>query len=178
MGIFQKPLVVLGLLVAVAFVAVYVFVDDTRMPAGGDGVQVKSPRADARDGNARTPKRARTDGDDFDGLAVFPTWSTLEPATFPILIDGQARGQWFFEGSFPVKVMLPGGVVLGEGVAQAQSDWMTTDVVPFYAEIKRAENAPEYSGVAALVLEKANPSGLPENAARFTTQIVVDTTSR
>ncbi|MBL4644670.1 MAG: hypothetical protein JKX80_02270 [Candidatus Pacebacteria bacterium] len=54
----------------------------------------------------------RSDGNDFDGLAVFPTWSTVEPATFPIVIDGQARGTWYFEANFPIEVQLRDGVVL------------------------------------------------------------------
>lgn len=161
MGLFNKPLVVLGLIVVAAVAAIFLFVDDDALEEPTEAEVVYD---------------VRTDGNDFDGLAVFPTWSTLEPATFPVLIDGEARGTWFFEANFPVQILLPDGVVLGEGYAQAQENWMTEDVVPFYAEIKLAEGAPEYTGTAALVLKKANPSDLPENDAQFTTTIVVDTT--
>jgi hypothetical protein len=161
---FKNPLVVLAIIIFAAGMAIYFFVDEET---------VEDASSETLSENIVPP---RSDGDDFDGLAVFPTWSTLEPATFPVLIDGEARGPWFFEATFPVQILLADGVVLGEGYAQAQGVWMTEDIVPFYAEIKLAENAPEYVGTAALVLRKANPSGLPENDAQFTTTIVVDTT--
>ena len=52
----------------------------------------------------------------------------------PVAIAGQAMG-WYFEAVFPVKILDGDGTVLGEGQAQAQSDWMTTSSVPFLAII-------------------------------------------
>lgn len=122
-------------------------------------------------------KIIRGDGDEFSGLAVFATWDSTEPARFPLLFDGEVSGVWFFEATFPVFIVLADGTVVGEGYAQAQGDWMTTDVVPFYAVVEKRANAPEYVGQAALVLRRNNASGLPENDAQFTTPVFIDTTN-
>lgn len=84
----------------------------------------------------------------------------LELVENPITIEGQARGFWFFEASFPVKLIDVNGKILGTGVAQAKSDWMTEDFVPFQAELKYAA---EEDGSGRLILMRDNPSGLPEN---------------
>lgn len=80
--------------------------------------------------------------------------------TSPLVIEGEARGFWFFEGDFPIKLLDEGGGVIATGIAQAQSEWMTEDFVVFSAEIEFA--TPE-SGKGTLILERDNPSGLPEN---------------
>ncbi|MDD5290069.1 MAG: GerMN domain-containing protein [Patescibacteria group bacterium] len=78
----------------------------------------------------------------------------------PIIIKGQARGFWFFEASFPVKLIDAQGNVLGTGIAEAQSDWMTENFVPFQAELKYIASA---DGSGRLILARDNPSGLPQN---------------
>ncbi len=70
-------------------------------------------------------------------------------------VRGKAAG-WYFEGSFPAKVLDKNGKVLWQGPAQAQGDWMTAEFVPFKFLVKVPEN---YIGPATLVLEKDNPSG-------------------
>jgi len=79
----------------------------------------------------------------------------------PILIQGQARGYWFFEASFPVVLVDWDGRIIAQGIAQAKSDWMTEDFVPF--EVVLEFEKPEYSNRGVLILQKDNPSGLPEN---------------
>jgi len=79
----------------------------------------------------------------------------------PVKVSGQARGFWFFEASFPVKVVDAKGTVLGQGIAQAKTNWMVEDFVPFELEINFAKPSTETGFV---ILEKDNPSGLPENA--------------
>jgi hypothetical protein len=79
----------------------------------------------------------------------------------PLMIKGKARGYWFFEASFPIKLYDDNGESLAMTIAQAQGDWMTEEFVPFTAELK-FENPKTEKGM--LVLEKDNPSGLPENA--------------
>ncbi len=79
----------------------------------------------------------------------------------PLVIKGEARGFWFFEADFPVKLLDGNGNLITQGIAQAQSDWMTEDFVPFQAEIEF--DIPE-TEKGTLILEKDNPSGLPENA--------------
>ncbi len=82
--------------------------------------------------------------------------------TSPVTLLGKALGTWFFEASFPVRVLDAEGNVLGTGVAEAKSDWMTTGYVPFTATIT-------FSGATTdtgfLEFVKDNPSGLPEHDA-------------
>ena len=77
----------------------------------------------------------------------------------PLLIEGQARGTWFFEGDFPLKLLDEQGEIIVEHYATAQCGWMTEEFVPFNAEIEF--NTTSTKG--ALLLIKDNPSGLPEN---------------
>ncbi len=84
---------------------------------------------------------------------------------------GKARGYWYFEGSFPIELLDKDGKLLATSIATAQTDWMTTEFVPFKAEIK----APiDYIDPATLVLHKDNPSGLPENDASISFPITVE----
>lgn len=79
----------------------------------------------------------------------------------PLVITGQARGHWFFEASFPVKVIDADGKQLGVAAAQAKSDWMTENFVPFEAMV---EFSAPTTNSGFVVLEKDNPSGLSQNA--------------
>lgn len=87
----------------------------------------------------------------------------------PLTITGQARGYWFFEASFPVKLLDAQGKVIAQVAAQAQGDWMTNDFVPFIAILEF--NAPAGS-IGQLVLEKDNPSDLPVNADQLHFSVV------
>jgi hypothetical protein len=85
--------------------------------------------------------------------------------TSPLEITGQARGSWYFEGSFPVQLTTIHGLVLGNAIAEAQSDWMTDDYVPF--KVTLSFNLPESAEQGELIFEKDNPSGLPEHGAEY-----------
>ncbi|MFA6550482.1 MAG: Gmad2 immunoglobulin-like domain-containing protein [Candidatus Gracilibacteria bacterium] len=78
----------------------------------------------------------------------------------PLTIKGQARGTWFFEASFPIKLVDANGNQLGTAIAKATSDWMTEEFVPFTAQIDFTAPKTE-SGT--IVFQKDNPSGLPEH---------------
>ncbi|MEK7507361.1 MAG: Gmad2 immunoglobulin-like domain-containing protein [Patescibacteria group bacterium] len=86
----------------------------------------------------------------------------------PLLVLGQARGFWFFEASFPARLLDEDGNEIARGVAQADSpaggEWMTEDFVPFQAELKFKTPDTE---TGTLVLEKDNPSGEAANAAEL-----------
>lgn len=86
----------------------------------------------------------------------------------PLLILGQARGLWFFEASFPVRLLDADGNEIANGIAQADlpadGEWMTEDFVPFQAELKFS---PPLTETGTLVLEKDNPSGEAANAAEL-----------
>ena len=83
--------------------------------------------------------------------------------TSPIVITGEARGYWFFEASFPVMLTDWDGKIIAQGVAQAQSDWMTEDFVSYTATLEF--ETPTYGERGTLILQKDNPSALPENDA-------------
>jgi hypothetical protein len=86
----------------------------------------------------------------------------------PVTIEGEARGTWYFEASFPIKIFDANGKQLGMIPAQAQTDWMTTKFVPFKA-VLQFETSTTKKGT--LVLEKDNPSGLSQNADQLTIPI-------
>ncbi|GEM_PF-884291 len=78
----------------------------------------------------------------------------------PLTISGKARGSWFFEADFPVKLLDAAGNIIASGIAVTQSEWMTQDFVEFLVTLE-FEIPPTASG--KLILEKDNPSGLPEH---------------
>ena len=97
----------------------------------------------------------------------FPLSGASVPKTFTV--KGEARGQWYFEASFPVQVKDKDNNTVGQGIAQAESEWMTTEFAPFSAPVV----VTNYSGPATLVLLKDNPSGLPENEDAVSIPIVI-----
>lgn len=78
----------------------------------------------------------------------------------PLKITGEARGSWFFEASFPVSLVNWDGLIIAQGIAQADGDWMTEDFVPFSVTLEF--DKPDYKDNGALIMQKDNPSGLPE----------------
>ena len=86
----------------------------------------------------------------------------------PLHIRGEARGTWFFEGNFKITLLDANGNEISQGIAIAQSDWMTAGMVPFYAEVTFEK--PDTS-VGMLVLQKANPTGLPAHEGEFRIEV-------
>lgn len=80
----------------------------------------------------------------------------------PLTVSGEARGNWYFEGSFPVKILDANGEVLGQVPAQAQGEWTTGDFVPFKATLQFTSPTTE---TGTVVFQRDNPSGLPANDA-------------
>jgi len=78
----------------------------------------------------------------------------------PLTISGQARGNWYFEASFPVVLADETGAVIAQTIATAKSDWMTEDFVPFESTITFEK--PLAGTAGTLILKKDNPSGLAE----------------
>ena len=79
----------------------------------------------------------------------------------PLSVTGQARGYWFFEASFPVRLLDGNGKEIALKPAEAQDDWMTEEFVPFKAVLEFKMPSSDFG---TLILEKDNPSGLPEKA--------------
>lgn len=91
----------------------------------------------------------------------------------PLTITGEARGSWFFEASFPVVLTDWDGLIIGQGIAQAKSDWMTADFVPFEATLTFTADKNAYSNRGTLILRKDNPSGLPEYDDAFEIPVLI-----
>ncbi len=83
--------------------------------------------------------------------------------TSPLVIRGEARGNWFFEASFPVFLTDWDGRIIAQGIATAKGEWMTTDFVPYEATLTFIVDKDVYSDRGTLILRKDNPSGLPAN---------------
>lgn len=87
----------------------------------------------------------------------------------PIVVEGRARGNWFFEASFPVKVIDQSGNVLGVMPVMTAEEWMTTDFVSFRAEVPFVGSDTKEGFV---IFEKDNPSGLPEYADELRVPVI------
>ncbi len=115
------------------------------------------------------PPRCAVDGKTFTQnigneleLRDLITISTPRPnqtITSPLEIRGAARGNWFFEASFPIKLVDEKGKIIAEGQAEATEEWKTENFVPYKAVLEFKTTAES----GKLILEKDNPSGLPEN---------------
>ena len=77
----------------------------------------------------------------------------------PMFIQGEARGYWFFEASFPAELYDDTGILLGTGIMQTQGEWMTEGFVRFLGILQFSEPSTPFG---TLILKKDNPSGLPE----------------
>ena len=78
----------------------------------------------------------------------------------PVTITGKAHGNWYFEASFPIKIVNESGAILDQRPAQAQGEWMTSEFVPF--SVRLSFPAQPTGSKGKIILEKDNPSGLPE----------------
>lgn len=91
--------------------------------------------------------------------------------TSPLTIRGEARGNWYFEASFPVSLTNWDGLIIAEHYAQAQGEWMTEEYVPFESTIEFTVPAnptnQDFMKNGYLILKKDNPSGLPEHDDAF-----------
>jgi immunoglobulin-like protein involved in spore germination len=83
--------------------------------------------------------------------------------TSPVRVTGKARGSWYFEAEFPIRVLDAQGDMIGTGVARAEGDWQTSSYVPFEASIVFRASPTDSTGF--LVIEKSNPSGRFQDAA-------------
>lgn len=75
--------------------------------------------------------------------------------TSPLIVEGTAPGDWYFEAQFPVQLLGADDAVLAEAPARPQSDWMTEAPVPFRAELAFSV---ERETSATLVLKEDMPA--------------------
>ncbi len=81
--------------------------------------------------------------------------------TSPFKISGMARGSWFSEGSFPVRIVDGNGEILARGVAETKSRGLTKEFFSFAGELSFSTPT---TTTGMLFLDKDSPSGLPEYA--------------
>lgn len=135
--------------------------------AAGNPIMKSNPSQCEADGkifieeleNTNEPEYVQKDNSD---MIVLESPKPESEVTSPLLITGKARGNWFFEASFPVTLTNWDGLIIAEGIATAQGDWMTEDFVPFEAKLEFIADT-TVSNRGSLILRKDNPSGLPEN---------------
>jgi len=181
MNRFLRMLIVLVLLSAIAYGGYYLYEKgklDAVVPDGNDSGKNGNNYADIKDfedclagGYAileMYPRQCQlpngkkfTEVVDMSDLIVVTSPRENEAVKSPLRITGEARGSWFFEASFPIKIYDENGAILGTAVAEALTDWMTDDFVPFQATLNF--DAPA-QGEGFIIFENDNPSGLPENA--------------
>lgn len=96
-----------------------------------------------------------------EDLIIIESPKAYEKISSPLSIKGKARGTWFFEADFPVRLFDENGEEWAVAIARAKTDWMTEDFVEFEAELIFSTPA---DPKGYIVFEKDNPSGLPEHA--------------
>lgn len=88
----------------------------------------------------------------------------------PVVITGNARGVWFFEGSFPVILKDKNHQILTQTSAIATENWMTSGLVPFESSITFNSSA---SGQGYLVFKASNASGQSENERGYILPVIL-----
>jgi len=154
---------IVGALILVAIVTCFVWLRNNRPVDNGSATTQtdnQTPATTAPVDNNATP----TDSSDVK----VDSPKSGQVITSPVTITGQAKGSWFFEAVFPIKILDASGTVIGQGTARAQSDWMTSDFVPFTATV--SFTTPSLA-TGKIVLANDNPSGLAANAKSATIAI-------
>ncbi len=84
----------------------------------------------------------------------------------PLNIQGEARGNWFFEASFPIKMIDENGkeIPLNINYITTDKEWFTEDYISFSEKI--TFDKPDTKN-GTLILKKANPSGMPEKEEKL-----------
>lgn len=141
----------------------------------GNPVMESNPRQCNAD--SRTFIEQAENGIDTNDLIHINTPQPNQTISSPVTIKGKARGNWFFEASFPVVITDWDGKIIGQGIAKAKSDWMTTEFVPFEATLTFTTDKNAYNNKGTLILRKDNPSGLPENDNSVEIPVILATAS-
>ena len=77
----------------------------------------------------------------------------------PLILRGDVA-TWYFEASFPIRLLDANGTLLAEGPATAEGDWMVATPVPYRLTLTFPTPS---TATGTLVLHNDNASGLPEN---------------
>jgi hypothetical protein len=102
--------------------------------------------------------------DDLSDFIIVDSPQPDQIITSPLLIEGQARGTWFFEASFPIRLLDAEGNIITEHYAQTEEEWMTEEFISFSSLLEFEAPAAD-SGT--LILIKDNPSDIREYDAQL-----------
>ncbi len=92
---------------------------------------------------------------------IIPTQPLIgQRVTSPLVVEGRARGSWYFEASAPMELITSEGERIAEGFVTAQENWMTEEFVTFEGTL--TFTVPEGVESGTLILRADNPSGLPQ----------------
>ena len=161
----KKNLIVIGIVITIIIIIVILrSPEDSWICQNGQWVKHGNPSSSmpTSDCGNQTPEQEIT--------MILPQPNQI--VTSPLTVEGISKGGWFFEGSFPIKILDVNGQEIATSFVQAQSDWMTTNPVNFKGEIRFVSPA---SGNGTLLLQNDNPSGLPQNSKEFRVPIRFDT---
>lgn len=95
---------------------------------------------------------------DAQDLITLDSPSPAQVQARKIAISGQARGSWFFEGSFPATITDENGSEIARAAVQARGNWMQDGMVQFEGEISIPDGM-EVPPYVMLKLEADDPSG-------------------
>src|SRR5687767_13755796 len=152
-----------GLVAAVAVIALVMIASNPATPPAPPGIGEPAPAPVIPPEPTEPPAPPRDTSHDDLIRATYP--QPGDAVSSPLIVTGEARGNWYFEASFPVTLLDANGNVVVQHYAQAEEEWMTTEFVPFRAVIEFAQ--PPSTPTGTLVLAKDNPSG----EARFDDEI-------
>lgn len=139
--------------------------------AGYQVIQTSPEQCRTPDGSSYTrAASAPTSTATSTGISSFPAdnsdliravnVSPNQQITSPLTVRGEARGNWYFEASFPMELRDGNGKLIVQAPAQAIGEWMTAEFVPFSSTLTFAKPS---TATGTLILHNDNPSGLPEN---------------
>ncbi|MFH1405067.1 MAG: Gmad2 immunoglobulin-like domain-containing protein [Patescibacteria group bacterium] len=172
----KKTITIVVIIIILIFVVRFIFggSEDSWICDNGQWIKHGAPSS-----QMPTDKCGSDDSDHSDEIIEPIIWHNMikvsEPlpeseVTSPLIIKGEARGNWFFEGDFPVVLTNWDGLIIAQGIAQAQGEWMTEEFVQFEAILEFDLTNSVVSSRGSLILQKDNPSDLPEfdDAYEFT----------
>ncbi len=88
----------------------------------------------------------------------------------PFVIQGKAKGSWFFEGQMSAVVYDSENKKIGEAILTADGEWMTEGFVPFSGILEFSQKS---ESVGKLIIKNANPSGLAENSRELIVPVLI-----
>ena len=133
----------------------------TAAPGGTGSNEVTPPRHEVQpEPDEPEPANVNPMNRPMRDLILVTTPLPFQKITSPLIIEGKARGFWFFEGDFPITLSDSSGKIIVRGHATAKTDWMTDEFVQFSAELRFT---PEYGKSGSLSIRNNNPSDLVQN---------------